>query len=266
MKQRRGKTGGNDRGRPEKDGSEILYGVHAVSEALAAGRRRFEKIMMSRDKGGAASILDTATRLHIPVETVPRVHLDTVTNQAVHQGVAAMVSPFPCETKETFSHITGNHHEPFLLILDSIVDPHNLGALIRTALCVGVDAIIIPKDRSVKPSPAVSKASAGAMEHSSIYLVTNVAKTIAELKEMGLWVAGLDRDTDNRLYKTDLTGPMAIVVGGEDKGVRPLVKKQCDFLIAIPQKGAVNSLNASVAGAVVMYEAFRQRMSANSRI
>jgi 23S rRNA (guanosine2251-2'-O)-methyltransferase len=147
----------------------------------------------------------------------------------------------------------------FLLLLDNIMDPHNLGALVRTALCVGIDGVIIPKDRSVWPSPAVSKASAGALEHIRLAKVTNLVNTIKALKKKGLWILGLDSAAKRSIFISDLKGSIAMVIGGEEKGIRPLVKKQCDVLMSIPQKGHINSLNASVAGAVVMYEAFRQR-------
>jgi len=153
----------------------------------------------------------------------------------------------------------------FLLLLDNIVDPQNLGALIRTALCSGVNGIIIPNDRSAMPTPSVSKASAGALEHIKMACVTNLVNAVKELKGNGVWIAGLDRSSKQVLYDSDLTGHLGIIVGGEDKGVRPLVAKNCDFLISIPQTGPVNSLNASVAGAVVMYEALRQRRKAVKR-
>ncbi len=146
-----------------------------------------------------------------------------------------------------------------LLLLDNVLDPQNLGAIIRTALSVGIDGIIIPKDRSAMPTPAVSKTSAGAIEHVCLIRVTNMVDTIKVLKQQGVWVVGLDKGADKTVYSSDLTGSVAIVIGGEEKGIRPLVKKNCDFLVSIPQIGQVNSLNASVAAAIAMYEAFRQR-------
>ena len=154
---------------------------------------------------------------------------------------------------------TTRGRNPFLLLLDHIVDPHNLGALLRTAFCAGLDGVVITKDRSAQPSPAVSKASAGTMEHISLTRVTNMVSTIKTLKESGLWVAGLDKHIGQSIYTSDLTGPMALVIGSEEKGIRPLVRKHCDLMIAIPQIGDVDSLNASVAGGVVMYEIYRQR-------
>ena len=149
---------------------------------------------------------------------------------------------------------------PFLLLLDHIVDPHNLGALLRTAFCAGLDGVVITKDRSAKPTPAVSKASAGTMEHISLSRVTNMVSTIKTLQAAGLWVVGLDKHTGQSIYTSELTGPIALVIGSEEKGIRPLVKKNCDLMVAIPQVGNVDSLNASVAGGVVMYETYRQRI------
>jgi len=139
--------------------------------------------------------------------------------------------------------------------MENIEDPHNLGALIRTALSAGVDYLLIPKDRSAGPSSTVSRTSAGAMEHADIYMITNTAALLRALKEKGVWVFGLDADGDRSLFDADLKGPLALVIGGENKGVRPLVKKECDFLLSIPNKSRINSLNASVAGGIAMYEA-----------
>ena len=144
-------------------------------------------------------------------------------------------------------------------MLDNIQDPQNLGAIIRTALCVGIHGVIVPKDRSASPTAAVSKASAGALEHIHLVRVTNLVHTIKHCKASGLWVMGLQKDAAQAIYAADLSGPIALVLGGEQKGIRRLVKKNCDFLVSIPQQGTLNSLNASVAAAVAMYEAFRQR-------
>ena len=155
--------------------------------------------------------------------------------------------------------IQGGKSNSFLLLLDNIMDPHNLGALIRTALCVGVNGVIIPKDRSAQPTPTVSKSSAGALEHICLSRVTNMVNTITMLKKSGLWIAGMDKISADSIFTCDMKRFNAIVIGGEGKGLRPLVKKNCDMLLSIPQTGPLDSLNASAAGAVVMYEAFRQR-------
>jgi 23S rRNA (guanosine2251-2'-O)-methyltransferase len=179
-----------------------------------------------------------------------------------HQGVAAKVSPY---RQFTVKDILQAEHEggqkQFLLMLDNIQDPHNLGAVIRTALCAGVHGVIVPKDRSAPPTPAVSKASAGALEHIRLVRVTNLVQTIKHLKSRGLWIIGLQKEAKQSIYAGDLTGSIVLVLGGEQKGIRHLVKNNCDFLFSIPQQGDLNSLNVSVAAAVAMYEAFRQRIS-----
>ena len=148
---------------------------------------------------------------------------------------------------------------PFLLLLDSIVDPHNLGALLRTAHCAGMDGVLIPKDRAVGPTPTVAKISAGAMEHIKLVRVTNLAQSIKLLRQRGIWVAGMAQEASQSIFESDLTGPLAIAIGGEAKGLRTLVRKRCDLLLKIPQRGQVESLNASVAGGIAIYEAYRQR-------
>ena len=241
---------------------EILYGIHPVFEALKAGRRDFFEVYIAKDKTSKRidKLVAIAESMKVPVERVEPLTLKSMTGTDLHQGLGARTGPFPIsEISDIFDGVQTDDENHLLLLLDNIMDPHNLGALIRTALCVGVDGIIIPKDRSVPPTPAVSKASAGALEHIRLVRVTNMVNTIKDLKEKGLWIAGMEKTSDKSIFFSDLTGPVAIVIGGEEKGMRPLVKKHCDFLMSIPQTGQVNSLNASVAGAVVMYEAFRQR-------
>ena len=187
-----------------------------------------------------------------------------MTEGSNHQGIAARTSFFPVKNAAEMVHKIGPEGKScFILVMENIEDPHNLGALIRTALSAGVDYILIPKDRAAGPSSTVSRSSAGAMEHADIYMITNTAALLKSLKEKGVWVFGLDADGDRSLFDADLKGPIALVIGGENKGVRPLVKKECDFLLSIPNKGRINSLNASVAGGIAMYEALRQRNGSN---
>jgi 23S rRNA (guanosine2251-2'-O)-methyltransferase len=172
------------------------------------------------------------------------------------------VTPYP--TLDLSDLISGKNFTAssnFFLLIDNIVDPHNLGALLRTALCATLSGVIIPKDRSAEPSPTVSKSSAGALEHIRLATVVNMANAIKELKKNNIWIIGLDKDGKRSIYDNDFTGNIALVVGGEESGIRPLVKKNCDYLSYIPQNGPVSSLNASVAGAIAMYEAYRQRQS-----
>ncbi|ACN14949.1 RNA methyltransferase (TrmH family protein, group 3) [Desulforapulum autotrophicum HRM2] len=241
---------------------EILCGIHPIREALRAGRRKFYAILVSKDRSRArlAEILGVAQEQSIPVEITDTMTLDALTDNARHQGVAARVSPFATVRAEGIvKQMPKGVSNRFILVIETLEDPQNFGALIRTALCAGVDHIMIPKERSASPSPSVSRASAGAMEHAEISLITNTAGLLRQLKAMGFWVAGLDGQGTTPLFSADLTGNLVLVVGGEHKGIRPLVKKECDFLVSLPIKAGVTSLNASVAGGIAMYEALRQR-------
>ena len=243
--------------------SELLYGIHPVFEALAAGRRRVYEIYLDKEKlpGRLAQIESMAEVRGVLKKSIAPGDFKALTGTIGHQGAAAVVSPYPQVTvHDILQTVQGEDRKHFLLMLDSIQDPQNLGAIIRTALCVGIHGVIVPKDRSVSPTPAVSKASAGALEHIRLVRVTNLVQTIKHCKTSGLWVMGLQKDAAQSIYAADLRGPIALVLGGEQKGIRRLVKKNCDFLVSIPQQGALNSLNASVAAAVAMYEAFRQRI------
>ncbi|MBW2443194.1 MAG: 23S rRNA (guanosine(2251)-2'-O)-methyltransferase RlmB [Deltaproteobacteria bacterium] len=242
--------------------TEILYGIHPVYEALSARRRHIHRIYLQKDNpsGRLARLGSIADSQGVRVERIGSGELKTHAGAAGHQGVAARVGPYPLTAVSDLLSATEARSRPlFLIMLDNILDPQNLGAIIRTALCVGIDGVIMPKDRSAPISPAVSRASAGALEHIRLSRVTNLVQTIKQCKKSGLWIMGLDKGAEQCLYDGDMTGSLAIVLGGEQKGIRPLVKKHCDFLVAIPQRGAVDSLNVSVAAAVAMYEAFRQR-------
>jgi len=242
--------------------SEILYGFHSVYEALQAGRRTFETLILSerRSDPRMEKLAGLAGKKKIAVQTLAVDDLDALAGGGNHQGICARVSVFPVKKVGDIWGCLRNRQSPFfILILESIEDPHNLGALIRTALCARIDYIVIPKDRSALPSPGVSRSSAGAMEHADIYLATNLASLMRDLKEEGAWISGLDAGGDKGLFEADLTGDIALVVGGEHKGLRPGVRKGCDFILSIPIAGQVNSLNASVAGGIAMYEARRQR-------
>jgi 23S rRNA (guanosine2251-2'-O)-methyltransferase len=242
--------------------TEIIYGIHPVLEALRAARRRIDEIYLA--KATTSKRLEKidilALSKSIAVKRIDLSRLSRMTRTEHHQGAAARVGALPLTQ---LSDIIARHdpqiQNPFLIVLDNIVDPHNLGAVIRSALAVGVDGIIIPKDRAAGPTPAVSKASAGMLEHARLARVTNMAAAIKSLKKKGLWLFGLDQAAGQSLYAADLSGAIALVIGGEEKGIRPLIKKNCDGLLSIPQSGRVDSLNASVAAAVAMYEVYRQR-------
>lgn len=242
--------------------TEILYGIHPVTEALSARRRSIYEIYLQKENksGRLARLASLADQKGIRVKTVRSGELMTMVSGGGHQGVAAKVDLYPLTAVSDILAATEAKGRPhFLIILDSVLDPQNLGAIIRSALCVGIDGVIMPKDRSAPITPAVSKASAGALEHINLSRVTNLVQTIKQCKNSGAWILGLDKDAKRSIYDGDMTGSIAIVLGGEQKGIRPLVKKNCDFLVSIPQLGALNSLNASVAAAVTMYEALRQR-------
>lgn len=242
--------------------AEIIYGYHPVREALRANRRKFYTIYIGRDASGNRSeeISAMAGSKGIAVE---RVTVDTIRSMCRtehHQDVCARVSAYPVVAAEDLMAALAAGEAPaFFLVVDSVLDPQNLGALIRSALAAGVPGVLTPKDRSAPPTAAVSKASAGALEHIQLARVTNLSRTLDALKQRGVWVFGLEGGADQEIYRTDLTGPLALVVGGEEKGIRPLVKQHCDLLVSIPQYGPLDSLNASVAGALAMYEVFRQR-------
>lgn len=246
------------------DRSEVLYGIHPVTEAIRAGRRRLYEIYLLEAERSErlASIATLAASRSIPIK---RLDSDTLTQRCHsdrHQGAALRAGPFPCQMIEDLLRdvAAAASGTPFLLLLDNIQDPHNLGAILRTAACAGVDGIVVPKDRSAPPGPTVSRVSAGALEHATIYRVTNLADTIIRLqKQTRIWFVGLDPNAGKVLYNADLSGPLGLVVGGEGKGIRTLIRKRCDDLVSIPQVGAVDSLNASVAAAVGIYEAVRQR-------
>lgn len=242
--------------------TEVLSGLHSVAEALAAGRRRIFRIHINRENPAkkATKIADRARKLDIPVSSASREEIRKMSKNPHHQDIAATTEAFPLCILDHILNDTGKEDlNCFLLVLDSIMDPQNLGALVRTAVCTGVAGIIIPKDRSAAPTPAVSRASAGALEHARLSMVTNLAGTLKELKKNHFWNIGLDQKGGEPIYKTDMTGARVLVIGGEDTGIRPLVKRQCDFLCRIPDTGPIGSLNASVAGAIAMYEAMRQR-------
>lgn len=242
------------------DNQNQIEGKNPVLEALR-GDRDIEKILISKDldDGRTRQIIAKARNKNILVQRVDKRHLDNIAVSASHQGVIAIAASYNyVDVDDILENASKGDAPPFILILDEITDPHNFGAIIRTAECSGVDGIIIPKHRSVGLTPTVVKASAGAVEHMMIAKVTNIANTIDYIKEKGLWVAGADME--GSVYtKENLDGPIALVIGSEGKGLGRLVKEKCDFLVKIPMKGKIQSLNASVAAAVLMYEIVRQR-------
>ena len=210
--------------KPRPSAEEMLYGHHPVMEALVAGRRNIRRLMIDRRSasGRLGKLAALAEKRQIPVQTHPTEALVRACGSEQHQGVVMAASPLPLTDLEPFVNRTLERppgEDPLLVLLDSIVDPHNLGAIVRTAHCVGADALVIPKDRAVGATPTVSKASAGALEHVRLCQVTNLATTIDWLKQRGIWVAGLAMAATQTIFQADLKGPLALVVGGEEKGV-----------------------------------------------
>jgi 23S rRNA (guanosine2251-2'-O)-methyltransferase len=246
---------------------DLLYGIHPVREAIRAGRRRIHSLTLTTGNlpQRLSEIRDLAESKGIGIQTASPEQLKARVKTARHQGVVAETAPYETLAPEALlTEGDSGSAPPFILVADSITDPMNLGALLRTALAVGVHGVVTPKDRCAPPTPVVSNASAGALEHIRLAQAVNLVRTLQALKEKGFWVFGLDHRARQDCFHTDFTGPSALVIGGEGKGIRPLVKKTCDHLVSIPQEGAVSSLNASVAGAVVMYEAYRQRITAQA--
>lgn len=237
-----------------------VYGRNAVKELLAGGRDIEKMYIQSGDREGSVNLLiGIASERKIPIIEVDKVKLDSLTLGAHHQGVVAIAAERNYSTVDEILEYAAERGEPpFIILLDGVEDPHNLGAIIRSAECSGAHGVIIPKRRAVGLTSTAAKASAGAIEHMRVAKVTNLAMTIDELKERGLWFYAADMDGSD-YYETDMTGACAIVLGSEGFGVSRLVKEKCDFTVSIPLYGMVNSLNVSCAGAVIMTEVARQR-------
>ena len=247
------------------DAENIIAGRNPVAELIKSGRT-VDKIFISHTEkeGPLAKIIKLAKQEGIPVVEADRDKLERISGIKNHQGVAAFTTDFVySDVKEIVESAREKGEQPFILIIDGITDPGNLGAIIRTADACGVHGIILPKRNTCGLTSTVFKAAAGACEYVKISKVVNIANTINELKEMNIWIYGLDGEADGNLYQTDLKGSCAFVLGDEGKGVSRLVKDRCDYLIKIPMRGMINSLNVSVAGAVCMYERLRQTSSEN---
>ncbi|HWE85854.1 MAG TPA: 23S rRNA (guanosine(2251)-2'-O)-methyltransferase RlmB [Terracidiphilus sp.] len=261
---------------------EVLYGVHAVEEALRAGRRRFDHVLLARERLEAHQAAHQAARLQrlaaecraagVRVLEESREQLTQLAGTAAHQGVVALVHPQEfLAIEDLFSATSATQgHARLLLALDGVEDPQNLGALLRVADGAGVDGVILTERRSAPLSPVAVKASAGAAEHLRIARVVNLVRALEDLKERNIWAIGLDANpADRRIQdydRFDFTGNCVLVLGREGAGLHDLVRRTCDHLLRIPMAGGVSSLNVSAAGAVVLYEAFRQRRAAAAGI
>ena len=238
----------------------IIEGRNPIIEALK-NNRPIEKIMVNKasKEGSIKKILAMAKENKVIIQEVDRHKLDEMSESHAHQGVIAITSDYRYYDLDEILEIPRqNGEDPFFIILDGITDPHNLGSIIRTADAVGAHAVIIPKRRSVQITPIVAKASAGAVEYLPVCKVTNIVNTIKTLKENGLCIAAVDMDGQT-FYQQNLGGPLGLVVGSEGEGISRLVKQNCDFTVSMPMSGNVTSLNASVAGGILLYEVYRQR-------
>ncbi|MBO5912923.1 MAG: 23S rRNA (guanosine(2251)-2'-O)-methyltransferase RlmB [Clostridia bacterium] len=240
--------------------TDVIVGRNPVTEALRSGRE-IDKLLVAHGamNGSVRALVAKCRERGIPVKEVAPQKLDFMSGGASHQGVALVVASHEyCEVGDILDYAAERNEAPFIIICDGIEDPHNLGAIIRTAEACGVHGIIIPKRRSASLNAVVAKASAGALEYMRVARVTNITACIDELKEKGLWIYAADMDGEN-WCSVDYRGACAFVIGSEGRGVSSLVKKSCDVTVAMPMMGKINSLNASVAAGVLMYEAARQK-------
>lgn len=244
----------------ENKNENIICGRNPVMEALRSGREIDRLLVAHGVSGGSVTaIIAKCSSRGILIKEVSPQKLDYYCNGANHQGVAVFfASQEYCEVSDILNTAASRNEKPFIIICDEIEDPHNLGAIIRTAEACGVHGIIIPKRRSASLNATVAKSASGALEYMKVARVTNIANTIEELKEAGVWVFGADMDGGD-YTKTDFDIPCALVIGNEGKGIGPLVAKKCDGIVSLPMFGKINSLNASVAAAVLMYEVVRSR-------
>lgn len=240
--------------------NDLIAGRNAVSEALRS-QRSINKILLQEGAHGGSlgEIIALAKEKGVPVETVKAEKLDKLAKGLRHQGVAALAAPIAFRTlDDVFARAAEKNEEPFILLLDELQDPQNVGALIRSADAAGVHGVLMPRRRSCPLNAVVAKISAGAVEYVPVVQIGNIAQTIEELKQRSCWVVGADMDGVD-FYAANMTGPIVLVIGAEGRGLGRLVKQKCDDVVSIPMNGGVNSLNASAAGAVLMYEVVRQR-------
>lgn len=248
--------------------TEKVYGVHAVRALLTRHAERITAVTIAEGREPrVADIQALAQKAGKPVKRASPATFKQLFGDAVHQGVYADVQPLPqWHEEELVACITGaieaGNRNPYVLVLDGVQDPHNLGACLRTADACGALAVVIPKDRAVQINATVRKVAAGAAESTPVAVVTNLARTLRLLKEAGLWIVGADAEAPGAAHETDLSGPIALVMGAEGAGLRQLTRETCDLLVKLPQQGTVESLNVSVATGMLLYEAVRQRLAA----
>ena len=252
----------NYENKEEKNYDDQVEGRNSVLELLESGKD-INKIFIAKGErhGSINKIIAIAKEKGIILVEKDKRQMDEMAQNQNYQGVIAIVPPFEyCEIEDILEEANKRNEDAFVLILDGIEDPHNLGSIIRTAETAGVHGIIIPKRRAAAVNSTVNKVSAGAVEHMKIARVTNISDSIEKLKEAGLWICGTDINTEKYYYNQDLTGPLGIVIGNEGNGMSDKVRKNCDFLVKIPMKGKVTSLNASVSSGIIIYESVKQRI------
>lgn len=241
--------------------SEIIYGIHAVQALLERDPQRFLDvfILKGREDKRLMSVIHELENLGIPVQIANRQWLDKQTEGAVHQGIVARIKEGRQYQENDLPDVLDSVQTPFLLVLDGVTDPHNLGACLRSADAAGVTAVIVPRDKSAPLNATVKKVACGAAESMPLIRVTNLARTLRWLQEQNIWIVGTAGEADHTLYQSKLSGPMALVMGAEGEGMRRLTREHCDELISIPMAGTVSSLNVSVATGICLFEAVRQR-------
>ena len=250
----------NRRRPPVEDDGTLIEGRNAVLETLRAGRA-VDKVFVA-EGAHIGDVAAEARRHRVPVVTCDRRKLDGMSRTHAHQGVIALAAVREyVSVEDILADAAAKGEQPLLVVCDEISDPHNLGAIIRTAYCAGAHGVIIPKRRSAGLTSIVAKTSAGAVSHMKVARVPNIPALLKDLKKQGIWVFGTAADGTTGLYQADLKGPAAIVIGSEGDGMTRLAAENCDFLVSIPMKGDLNSLNASASAAILLYEAVRQRMA-----
>jgi 23S rRNA (guanosine2251-2'-O)-methyltransferase len=252
-----------DQREPSELGGDQVEGRRAVLELLTVGRRTVRQILLAEDQDPSPQldrIEELASRLRIPVETVPRHRLDAQARTEAPQGVLAIARPIEPVSLEDLCMPSRKGVQPFLLVAAGITDPRNLGALLRSAECAGITGVVLPRHRSARLSPTVAKTAAGAIEHLGFAVVGGIPAALSLMTDLGVWSVGLAGESKQSLYDLPLgDGPIALVVGSEEKGLAPLVRRRCDAVVSIPQHGSLPSLNVGVAGAVAAFEVARQR-------
>ena len=244
-------------------GTETIYGLHAVRVMLERHPDRVTSIRLAekRDDPRVRAIDELARRHKLPIQRVDQHALKQQLGDVAHQGVAADITPMPPWTEDDLVAALENAKNPLILVLDGVQDPHNLGACLRTADACGALAVVVPRDRAAQVTPTVRKVAVGAAETTPVVPVTNLVRTLKLLKEAGLWVVGADADGAKLAQEVDLTGGIVLAMGAEGSGLRHLTRQTCDWMVRLPQLGAVESLNVSVAAGMLLYEAVRQRIA-----